>query len=368
MSDTADKQSKTFDPTPRRLRQARDEGQVAKSSEVATAGVVLAAGVAMIATGKGVVVALTRGARAAFERSSEAAVDIGATGEVLSETLSSVGLALIPFVFLVLVAAVLCHVGQTGFMLSPKALAPKFSRINPFSRIKEVLGPVPAGMRMLVALLKMAFVGMVVFAVASGEIEDVQLAASRGANSMLMRLGASVIRVFLAAGVALCIIALIDFAYQKNRHITNLKMTRDEVKRENREEDGAPELKNRRKHMHRELTLNRVLEEVPKADVIVTNPTHFAVALRYEAGRDVAPRVVAKGVDALALTIRKIARKHTVPIVENRPLARALWRKVKVGRPVPTEHFQAVAQVLAHVYRIKQRLAASQQPGRGGSA
>ena len=134
-----------------------------------------------------------------------------------------------------------------------------------------------------------------------------------------------------------------------------MKMTHDEVKRESKEEEGSPELKARRKGMYRELTINRVMDEVPNADVIVTNPTHFAVALRYEANKDMAPRVVAKGIDSMALNIRRIARRNGVPVVENRPLARTLWRKVKVGRPVPLDMYEAVAAVLAHVYRIKQR-------------
>lgn len=355
MSDNADQESKTFDPTPRRLKKSREDGEVAKSREVATAAIVLAGGIAFLATGQAVMASLVGGAQSAFSRSGEAAADMGASLDVLVTLVVEVGVALIPFTLLVLGAAVLAHIAQAGILIAPKALLPKFSRINPFSRMKEVLGPAPALMRAGVALLKIIFVGLVVAAVASTEVSDVELAGSRGMDAMLLRLGSAVIRVLLSAGLALCVVALIDFSWQRYRHIKKLKMTREEIKQENKDEEGAPEIKGKRKHMYRELTLNRVLEEVPRADVVVTNPSHFAVALRYEAGQDGAPRVVAKGIDALALTIRRVARQNSVPIVENRLLARALWRKVKVGRPIPTKHFQAVAEVLAHVYRIKHR-------------
>ena len=131
-------------------------------------------------------------------------------------------------------------------------------------------------------------------------------------------------------------------------------MTRDELKRERIEEEGQPEIKGRRKAMHREISMNRIIQEVPTADVIVTNPTHFAIALRYNPGQDRAPVVVAKGADAMAAHIRKIAREHSVPIIEHRPLARTMWRKVKVGRAVPGFLFQSVAEVLARVYRNKE--------------
>ena len=136
-------------------------------------------------------------------------------------------------------------------------------------------------------------------------------------------------------------------------------MTHEEVKRENKEEEGSPEVKARRKSLYRELTLNKVLDEVPNADVIVTNPSHYAVALRYSADKDLAPRVVAKGVDQMALTIRRIARRNGVPVMENRKLARTLHRKVKVGRLIPMEMYEAVAAVLAHVYRLKRRMEAA---------
>lgn len=356
MSENADPQAKIFDPTPRRIRQARDEGQVAKSREIPTAAVVLAAGIAIFTTGQSIFAALMNSTTHTFRNAASASNDLNGAISGLTDSLVAVGMALIPFFLMVCGAALLGHIGQTGILVAPKAIAPKFERINPFKRIKEVLGPANAGMRTGVALLKMLFIGVVVGMVAADELAAVQSAATRGVAPMLMGLGSACVRVMLSAGIAFCVPALIDFTWQRHKHNKQLKMTREEIKKESREDEGSPEMKGKRKQMHRELTLNRVLEEVPNADVIVTNPTHFAVALRYEQGVDFAPRVVAKGTDAMAMTIRRIARQNSVPIVENRRLARTLHRTVKVGRSVPNELFAAVAEVLAYVYRLKARL------------
>jgi flagellar biosynthetic protein FlhB len=357
MSDQPDQQSKTFDPTPRRLAKAREDGEVAKSSEVSTAATLMIAGLAIATTGQGIASAISMSTQEAFRRAPEAQHDMSSILEVGGQLLTSVCTAFLPFLFLTLVTAILAHIGQTGILIAPKALLPKLSRINLFTRLKELLSPQQAFMRVFVACLKIILVGIVVYLVVHDDIESLGGGTQTDPRYLLMLLGNSVIKVVFAAGLTLSIVAVIDFMWQKHRFIEKMKMTHDEVKRESKEEEGSPELKARRKGMYRELTINRVMDEVPKADVIVTNPTHFAVALRYEANKDLAPRVVAKGIDSMALNIRRIARRNGVPVIENRPLARTLWRKVKVGRPVPFDMYEAVAAVLAHVYRLKQRSA-----------
>jgi flagellar biosynthetic protein FlhB len=356
VSENADKQSKIFDPSPRRIRKAREDGQVAKSNEVATAATVLISAIAITVSGEGIMKAFMDTTTTAFRRSVDAAVDFQAVWDMFSYSMITIGWSLAPFACLLFVALIAAHMGQVGILIAPKALAPKMDRLNAFKKIKEILGPTQALMRATVAFLKILFVGIVVAMVVLEDIDELRRAASKEPSALLISLGYSVIKLMFAAGIALSVVAVIDFIYQRTRYINNLKMTRDEVKQENKEEEGMPEVKSRRKSLYRELTLNKVLEAVPNADVVVTNPTHFAVALRYEQGSDVAPRVVAKGRDNLALQIRRIARKHGVPIVENRPLARGLWRKVKVGRMIPLDLYEAVAAVLAHIYRIKQRL------------
>ena len=355
MSENADKQSKIFDPSPRRIRKAREDGQVGKSNEVATAATVLISAIAIAMTGEQIMTAFMNTTTTAFTRAPDAAVDFSAVLDVFVTGMISIGWSLVPFACLLMITLVAAHVGQTGLLIAPKALAPDLGRLNAFKKIKDILGPTPALMRTAVAILKIFFVGLVVTVVVLGDLDELRQAASREPATLLVSLGQSIVKLMFAAGIALAVVAVINFIYQHPRYINNLKMTHEEVKQENKEDEGSPETKSRRKSMYRELTLNKVLEEVPKADVVVTNPTHFAVALRYEQGVDAVLRVVAKGLDALALQIRRVARKNGVPVIENRPLARGLWRKVKVGRLIPLDLYEAVAAVLAHVYRIRQQ-------------
>jgi len=362
MSDQPEKYAKVFDPTPRRLDQAKEEGNVAKSKEVATAAMAMASGVGVMVVGHQFFGVLMDGFTEVFSRSPEAVNGVQPIIEVFRLLAGKIALVLSPLIGIMLLTAVLSNIGQTGVVFSLKAIQPKWERVNAFKKIKELFSPTQASMRVLVASMKLLFVGIVVTVIVADELSDVELIASRDVDTIARDLGMASVRILLATGLSLCVVAIIDFIYQKRRYIENLKMTHEEVKRERKDNEGSPEIKGRRKSMYRQLTLNRVLEEVPRADVVVTNPTHYAVALRYVQGADAAPRVVAKGVDSLALTIRKIARRNNVPVVENRPLARVLWRKVKVGHGVPVEFFQAVAEVLAHVYQLRQKILA-----RGGS-
>jgi flagellar biosynthetic protein FlhB len=356
MSDSPEKHEKIFDPTPRRLQEAKDEGQVCKSREVGTAAMVLAAAIGVVLTGQGFMETLIHGAREAFIRSPEAAHSLQPIVHVFTTYVGRLAWVMAPLIAIMLVVAVLSNIGQTGVIFSLKAVKPKWDNVNPFKKIKELFGPVQASMKVATAVLKIGFVGIVVSIIVADELQDIQLVSSRDVDRIASDLGGAAVRILLSAGLCLCVVGVIDFIYQKRRYIQKLKMTHEEIKRERKDNEGSPELKGRRMSMHRDLTLNKVLKEVPTADVVVTNPTHYAVALRYIQGVDAAPRVVAKGMDSLALTIRQIARRNNVPIVENRPLARVLWRTVKVGRGVPMDLFQAVAEVLAHVYRLRQRL------------
>ncbi|MFT5431859.1 MAG: flagellar biosynthetic protein FlhB [Myxococcota bacterium] len=354
MSDE-DKQSKTFDPTPARIDKARRDGDVAKSREVSTAATILFAGIGFWLTGTHIMDALVLASRSAMRQTAAAAGDITVVFRVFATSMLEVAIATGPLIGLIVFSGTMGHLAQTGILIVPKKLAPDPSRLNLVKGLGNILGPSAALMRTAVALLKMSLVGVAVMLVLSLQLDGLHLTVVHPIEQTLGTLGKAVLQLLFAAGIALCLVAVVDFIYQRVKHKNKLKMSRDEMKRESRENDGSPEIKQKRKSMYRSLTMNRIIEEVPHADVIITNPTHYAVALRYEPGRDVAPRVVAKGVDAMALTIRKIARKHGVPIIENRPLARGLHAKVKAGHPIPADYFSAVAQVLGQVFRKNPR-------------
>ena len=244
---------------------------------------------------------------------------------------------------------------QTGFNWAPKAMAIKLDRLNPAQRFKDIFGFKKLTINTLLSSAKIFAAGFIVWLILQDKmvaIAALPLGTFEGAMRLLV---SEITELFLWVTVTLAIIAAADYVWQKYQLTDSLKMTREEMKRERIEEEGQPEIRGRRKQMHRELSMNRILEEVPQADVIVTNPTHFAVALRYRPGQDKAPMVTAKGADELAAHIRAIARQNGVPIIEHRPLARTLWRKVKVGRAVPSNLYQAVAEVLARVYRSRRK-------------
>ncbi len=357
MSAEADLDQKTFDPTPRRLEEARKKGQVAKSREVPTAVLVLASGAALSYAGRDVVDSLAALLRVVFASVAQ----VGATSHPavadLGHAFADVGLATLPIFGVVVAASLVAHLGQTGLLLQPDALMPKLSRVISGERLADLFGPKTALVRLGVAVLKVTFVALVVWVVLRDELVGLADATAKTPERMLGDVGRASLRLLLSAGLALGVVAAIDWVYQHRLWLGKMKMTREEVEREHKEDEGSPQIKARRRRMHREMSLNKVMTEVPKADVVVVNPTHFAVALRYDSGKDRAPRVVAKGLDELALVIRRVAREHGVPILENPPLARALHRKVKVGRAVPSDLYAAVAEVLAYVYRLRGRTA-----------
>src|SRR5699024_1060313 len=272
--------------------------------------------------------------------------------EYLGEQIAS-GLATVaPLLGVLLVTALLAPATLGGWVFSGKALAPKFERLNPGKGLKRVFGPK----------------GLMELAKAMGKFAVVALAAGlfiRHAIAHLMALPSMGVQAGMAASVqliglalmtlsaTLIVIALVDVPFQLHSHHKQLRMTRKEVKDEMKETDGNPEVKGKRRSMQQELASQRMMEAVPEADVVVTNPTHFAVALRYETERMAAPVVVASGADHLALAIRRKAEEAGVPRIEAPPLARALYRHADVGQPIPPALYVAVAEVLSWVYRVQ---------------
>lgn len=254
-----------------------------------------------------------------------------------------------PLLAAVAVAAVAATMLQTGGLLHGKALAPSLSRLDPLSGLKRLFG-LKGIMEVLRGLAKMAFVGVVVWR--GLDLDAVQSALHRPAGGLLGELGAAFLRLFLWTAAALAVIAGADVAWVRWQHIRQLRMSREDLRQETRESEGDPHVKGRLRRLRESRARRRMLAAIPKAAVVVTNPTHYAVALAYEHGQAAPPRIVAKGVDAMAARIREAAAEHGVPLYPNPPLARALWR-LEVDTEIPAEHWQAVAEIIAYVLRLR---------------
>lgn len=351
-----DLSSRTEEPTPRRREKAREEGQVARSAEVSAAAVLLATIGALSLGGGDALGGLGEVMRRGLARLTASDLTPAEAAFLLREATHAIVAAATPLVLAMALAGTASNVAQVGFGLRPKRLVPDASRLSPANELRRIFSR-----RGLVELAKnvakIVLVSWVAWqaVVAAGEsLPALGLASPRD----ILRVGsADVLHMLQAVGVTLGVVAAADYLWQRRAFEQELRMTRQEVKEELRQSEGDPKLRQRMRRAYRQLSGNRMLSEVAHADVVVTNPVHFAVALRYRAGESSAPRVVAKGADEVAERIKQIARANGVPIVERRTLARALFRSCKVGSEIPATLYRAVAEVLAYIYGLGARRA-----------
>lgn len=352
MADDVDQESKTEDPTPRRREEARRQGQVPFSAELVGSLVLLAGVVGLGYIGPSLWTAMRQVFRYDLATSFRDDLDSATATELIARTAFRVLVALLPFLAALLAVGVLASVAQTGFQINTEKLAPDPDRLNPANGVGRLFS-VGALVKGLLTLVKVAALALVAYLIIEGRA-GVLTALSRD------RLGyaapaawALVERLALYMSVAVAAVAVFDYLYQRYKFEQSLKMTKEEVKREFKEEEGDPQVKARIRQFARERLKRKMLAEVPKATVVITNPTHYAVALRYDprAG-DAAPVVVARGTGAFALRIARAARESGVAVVERPPLARALVG-VKEDTAIPAALFRAVAEVLAFVYKLR---------------
>lgn len=343
---------RTEDATPKKLRDAREEGNIAKSTDAAAAALLLAATLAL-AVGLVPLLGLFASLlRATFEPAAMAeAVNAESLDDATGPAILTLLYSIAPMLLLGGICAYAAHVWQVGFLITGKPLMPKPSRMNPITGFGRIFG-MRGVVKTALDLCKVACVGAVTWWMVGGALPRIAALpalepalAAAAAGWMLFDLALRIVAVLLVLG-------LLDFVWQRFRHARDLRMTKQQVKDEYRQTEGDPETKRRRMRVQRQIALQRIGSAVPKADVIVTNPEHISVAIVYDAERMRAPTIVAMGADHLALRIRQIARRHGVPIVERKPLARALYRHGRIGQEIPPEHYKAVAEVLAYVYRL----------------
>ncbi len=337
-------------PTSKRRGEARKRGQVAKSPEINSAAVLLATVASLVLFGPYLLRKLEEIVRVGIQQAGDPrlASEAGLAG-LTSWGLRSVAIVSAPIVAAALVAGVLANVAQVKLRFTPLALKPKFSKLNPMPGLKRMMGK-DGWVEAAKASIKTLVVGAVAFFSVWPRMAALGGLTGLPPDALVHELAFAIRDLAIRVAAAFALIAIADYAWQRRRHENQLKMTKEEVKQEMRQSDVSPEVKRAIKRRQFEAARRRMLAAIPTADVVVVNPTHFAVALRYD-GSTSAPEVVAKGADLVAAAIRRVADDHEVPIVQNAPLARSLYREVELGQQIPEQFFQAVAEVLAFVFR-----------------
>jgi len=345
-------QEKTEEATPKRLDKAREEGQVARSKELTTTLVLLAGVGGLITLGGDLGHAMMDLMRFNFAVSREAIFDSQLMMLHLSDTTYAAIEALLPFFTVVVVACLIGPTALGGFLLSGKAVAPKLSRMNPIKGIQRMFS-MNSLVELLKSIAKVLLVGSVSIAMLMLFYAEILGLSTENINPalehMLVIIGWSI----LAVSASMILIAAIDVPYQIFDHSKKMKMTLQEVKDEMKDTEGKPEVKGKVRQLQREMAQRRMMEAVPEADVVITNPEHFSVALKYDVDGGGAPMVLAKGVDFMAIKIREIANAHEILILEAPPLARAIYFTTEVEEEIPSTLYLAVAQVLAYVFQLK---------------
>jgi len=349
MSDS-DKSSKTEEPTPKKLNESWEKGQFPKAPEVPVAFVLAAAFVVLVFFAPDRAASIAKLARNTFTHLAE--IDLTQTTAVFwIRQFINMGFGfLFPLMGTVLLAAILGNGLQTGFRLSLKALEPKADRLNPVQGFQKLFS-MKKMFQFLVDLLKFTVVGAIIYSIIKRIIKDPIfydiVAPDHVINFMYELFMIMLVNLIVAIGI----IAAIHYMYQRKSTMDDLRMTKQEVKDEMKNAEGDPHVKRARRELAMRLSQKQMLQDVPLADVVVTNPTHFAVALKYERGVDKAPIVLAKGEQRFARRIKEIARLNDVPMVENKPVARMLFRFGKVGETIPSQLYQVIAEILSYVYR-----------------
>lgn len=367
----AERDEKTEDATPRRRQESREQGQVAMSTEIISASM-LWAGFGLLIVCGGLV---ARGCAAVLARSLETlgargieAWDVQIPAGIMAGSARAVALGALGIVVPMWLVALLAGYLQVGFQVAPKAISVDVEKLNPASNIGKLLG-LRGVVRSGLGLVKVVVILLAMGIMAWRELPEIARLAGNDLGPTLAGLGHVALRCTGAALGAIAVVALADYAYQRWQHERDLMMTRKEVRDEAKATEGDPHVKARIRQIQRDMARRRMMDDVPKATVVITNPTHYAVALRYErdanGGSRRAPVVVAKGVDAVAQRIKEVAREAGVLCYEDIALARALHARCEIGDEIPEALYQAVAAVLAYVYRVQGQLAGAVKEARG---
>ncbi|MGE5314768.1 MAG: flagellar biosynthesis protein FlhB [Acidobacteriota bacterium] len=353
MADSA--QEKTEQPTGKKLSDARDKGQVAKSMEVNSA-VMLLFGLLMIAViGSGMVSRLSELTSNVLRSAGQVELTVASVHHYFVLGVLFLALILGPVLGVFMALGIAANLAQVGFMFTFEPLQPRFSKLNPLTGITKVMVSKRSMVELAKGVAKIAIVGFVAYVAIEKLIDESVVLMDSEPAAIMGFIARSSFVVGLKICAAFLVVALFDYAFQRYDFLQQQRMTKEEVKEEYKQSDGDPQIKGRIRSLQRQMARRRMMAEVPKADVIITNPTHYAVALKYDPSKMGAPTVVAKGMNLVAQKIKEIASEHDIPIMEDKPLARALYKTVEVGEQIPESLFKAVAEILAYIYQVRNR-------------
>ena len=343
---------KTEDPTSRKLEKAREEGQVPKSLEVPSVFVLLSCATSLYFFGFYVYRSLMS---VMFETLNFSTIPVITKFEIVhlfGTNLRQFIIACLPVMVAAVIMGLASNFAQVGFSISWKAIAPKLTKLNPITGFKEKFSS-RALVEFIKSILKISIIFTVVYLSMTGEMDKIITLYDHSVGQSFLFIVKIIFIIFLKVCIIMLIVAILDYVYQKWKFINDQKMTKKEVSDENKQTEGDPHVKARIRQLQVEAARKRIMADVPEADVVITNPTRLALALKYDKTVMDAPGVVAKGAGPVAENIRKIAKENNIPIVENKELARNLYKEVDIGESIPSQFFQAVAELLAYVYKLK---------------
>lgn len=347
---------KTEEPTAKRLEDAKKKGQFAKSQEINAAFVLFAGFFGFKLLGETAFAEVTSYTTYIFSHLNQA-IDVESIMQLFIGIVIVLLKTVFPIMIFIMIVGLLINIYQVGFNFTTEQMQLKFENLNPLNGFKRIFSK-----RSLVELaksvIKIFIIGFFIYRYLKEEIWQMPKFIYLDLLTSLSKSAEVIFTLVFQICTVIFIMAILDFLYQKWEHKENLKMSKDDVKEEYKQIEGNPQIKGRIRQKQRQMAMQRMMQEVPNADVVITNPTHFAIALRYEKGMS-SPMVIAKGKDYVAKKIKEIAKENKVVIVENKPLARALYKMVNIGESIPEELYKAVAEVLAYVYRLKGRKPAS---------
>ncbi|MDZ7642546.1 MAG: flagellar biosynthesis protein FlhB [Desulfurivibrio sp.] len=352
MAEEQSGQEKTEEPTERRLQEARQKGDIAKSQEVPSAAVLLAGVITLYFTGEYMFERITGLMQFYFDNLHAINVTPANMTAISKQAMLVIYAMLWPLMLAVFLAALIANYLQVGFLFTAEKITPKLEKIDPLQGLGRLFSKQTLN-NAFKSIAKFALVGYIAYREIMGALPELLPLADKAPYPILIFMVETAFWIFLKCAVLFILIALTDYAFQRWQFMEKMKMTKQDMQDESKQSEGDPHVKGRIRSIQMEMAKKRMMAEVPEADVVITNPTHLAVAIKYNALTMKAPEVLAKGAGVVAGKIKEIAQEHQIPVVEDKPLAQALYQNVEIGDSIPENLFQAVAEVLAYVYNLK---------------